>query len=117
MLIFFFTAEYASKSTASAPVSARPLLYTVVPSSDTFPESGCDKPAIMRDNVVFPEPLSPTRQTHSPCRMQSDMLSSAAAAALLYTYVTVSSTTAGGAVKSAMNVSQLSFLTMRDTGL
>ncbi len=54
--------------TASAPVSKAAVIYRCP--SDSLPESGCDKPAIMRDNVVFPEPLSPTRQTYSP--LQSD---------------------------------------------
>ncbi len=48
-----------------------------LPSSRTRPESGVSNPAQMRSNVVFPQPLGPSSEKISPCRIFSETPSSA----------------------------------------
>ena len=39
----------------------------------TLPASGVSSPAMMRSNVVLPDPLGPTSDTNSPCAMARSM--------------------------------------------
>ena len=44
---------------------------TSTPRSRIRPSSGCSKPPIIRSDVVFPQPLGPSREKNSPSSISS----------------------------------------------
>ena len=57
---------------SEAPASWKTIWGRRPPGRSTVPEVAFSRPAITRSSVDFPDPLSPTSATDSPCPTRSD---------------------------------------------